>query len=158
MLESIRMCSGIFFFGVAVYDLWKDRNNLVFSRNSVLERELLFKTLAQVRFIQHATNKSRLNTVSVHRKEVYGKWEMPSPGWHKLNIDGSHSHMTGSSACGGWYGTRRDALFMVSSVRWGQQMLFGLNYGACGWGFNWLALCSLTVSSLRWTQRSQCIW
>lgn len=38
-------------FGVLVYDLWCDRNNLVFNRNSVLGSSLLVKAIQQATYI-----------------------------------------------------------------------------------------------------------
>lgn len=40
--DQVEWCT---FFGVAIYELWRDRNNFVFSMHTNLGRELLFKTM-----------------------------------------------------------------------------------------------------------------
>jgi ribonuclease HI len=89
------------FFGVAVNELWKDRNSLVFSNISVIDRNLLYKINTQVSSIINLHGFQK-NLVRRQPGEVVAvSWKPPPDGWHKVNVDGSFNTISGSTACGG---------------------------------------------------------
>lgn len=88
-------------FGVTGYELWKDRNSLVFSRQTLLGSDLHFKIGHQVSFISNHISDPVLSFSQDNRKEVQVAWHPPHPGRFKINVDGSHLRNSGSSACGG---------------------------------------------------------
>jgi hypothetical protein len=89
------------FFGVAVYELWKDRNSLVFNRKSLINNQLLRMVTNQVNFI---ISSSIANGEAQHhqsRRSIDVSWTPPQQDHYKVNIDGSHKKSTGISTCGG---------------------------------------------------------
>lgn len=89
------------FFGVAVYELWRDRNSLVFSQESKLGSHLLVATMQQAYFIQQYRSPSAGDTAPVAQRLMQVVWKPLDPGWFKVNVDGSHWRSSGSTACGG---------------------------------------------------------
>lgn len=88
------------FFGIAVYELWCDRNRLVFVGSTALSQGLRFFTEKQARFVVlHHISQSRVSPMAT-RQQVGISWVPPPDGCYKVNIDGSHSSV-GGSACGG---------------------------------------------------------
>lgn len=89
------------YFGVAIYELWKDRNSFVFSRLASLGANLLFIVLQETKFIEEQRIKPSLHCTFKEKRLVHIAWTPPPPGCFKFNIDGSHLRSAGSSACGG---------------------------------------------------------
>lgn len=87
------------FFGVAVYDLWNDTNDLIFSRNTILSRELLYKVANQASFISKEIADPVTSKSHTQKEVVQVKWSYPLLGWHKINIDGTHPYMFTRKFC-----------------------------------------------------------
>lgn len=88
------------YFGVSLYELWRDRNRLVFDRNTSLGEDLRRFLVNESRFISHSGDKFGLSH-DVHQKRVtHIGWVPPTDGCVKVNTDGAHNR-SGISSCGG---------------------------------------------------------
>lgn len=89
-------------FGVAVYDLWRDRNSFVFAGESRLGQSILYSSLSQANFIGNLPPRSNIiNHTAPIKRWADISWNPPPVGVFKVNVDGSHHRSSGSSACGG---------------------------------------------------------
>jgi hypothetical protein len=77
-------------FGVAVNLFWKDRNSW-FSRSWHFGIEWLIKL---IKFIM-------LIITNIHGDSMTTTWIKPQSGECKINVDGAHFSLNGTSACGG---------------------------------------------------------
>lgn len=88
-------------FGVTIYDLWRDRNKLVFDSMTNLHQGnhgFLYAVQNQVNFIRRNYMVNGMNSAQSIRHLIGVAWSPPPSGCYKVNIDGSHSG--GVSACG----------------------------------------------------------
>ena len=83
-------------FPFAVWNVWKSRNNLVFNGKNRNLKTLVIVNQALEFF--HCLSSPRLLTRNVMMRI---RWEKPSQGWWKLNIDGSYCGNTSLAGCGG---------------------------------------------------------
>ena len=83
-------------FPFAVWNVWKSRNNLVFNGKNRNLKTLVIVNQALEFF--HCLSSPRLLTRNVMMRI---RWEKPSQGWWKLNINGSYCGNTGLAGCGG---------------------------------------------------------
>lgn len=93
-------------FGVALY---LHRNDLVFNKHTTLTMALLGNLHAQSPFILREMQSNKLFYMEHIRVEKQIAWKVPSPGWVKVNIDGSFRKSTASSACGVLVRENRDS-------------------------------------------------
>lgn len=89
------------FFGVACSMLWNDRNSWVFNKSSKMGPTLFYDICGYVRFIDQELKKLLPSFVPHGKREVYIMWKPPPCRAYKVNVDGSHYHDRGSTACGG---------------------------------------------------------
>lgn len=85
-------------FGVAVNEIWKDRNNLVFSQISNMGKELQFQVCNQSSFIQSKKKWSPSQGSLRSSNVIEVCWEAPPVGCIKINVDGFHNGKLGSTA------------------------------------------------------------
>lgn len=88
------------FFGVAIYDLWRDRNRLVFNNLSSLGLDLHRYIVNEAKFISHSLASQHVLQGHPPRNLINVRWIPPSEGCFKVNTDGSHSRL-GISSYGG---------------------------------------------------------
>lgn len=88
------------FFGLAINEVWRDRNSLVFNNLSHLGRHLYFQVAAHMNFIMQQQNLVR-NANGSKSKTIEVAWQAPPDGCVMVNVDGSFISNYGSSACGG---------------------------------------------------------
>jgi ribonuclease HI len=89
------------FFRVAVYELWKDRNSLVFNRKSLIENQLLYLATNQANFITSSSNLHVESNLYPSKRSIEVSWTPPPHDHYKVNVDGSHKKSSGISTCGG---------------------------------------------------------
>jgi ribonuclease HI len=89
------------FFGVAVCELWKDRNSLVFNRKSLIENQLLRLVTNQANFITSSSNLHVESNLYPSKRSIEVSWTPPPHDHYKVNVDGSHKKSSGISTCGG---------------------------------------------------------
>lgn len=88
-------------FGTMLYMLWIDRNHFVFSERSAMLDQFLPKVMGQVDAIHSHLLKPEPSFMEGSHQVIFVAWDPPPPGVLKLNVDGSHRHQYGLSACGG---------------------------------------------------------
>lgn len=142
--------------------MWWDWNNSIFSRQTVIDRELL----SQVKFI--ANNCYQQGEVVGHqgKQRVLVRWDPPPPGFYKINVNALHYRSSGIKvllvgglvrSCRWWKVCPRTA----STARWVRAMLLGRNYGlyVCGDSIGYTSgVASSSYLNLRWTLKSLSRW
>ena len=93
-LGSIPWC---FLFLFAVWNLWKNRNRVVFE-NSIPNLTLDKICLSQAKEYYYCVSKAKQ---VVSKAVILVKWSKPIPGWHKLNTDGASLGNLGKAGGGG---------------------------------------------------------
>lgn len=88
-------------FGVSLYSLWNNMNNLVFSRNSQLHTGLLEFMKSQLNFTLTQLSTPPPSYVDASRQEWHIAWSPPSEHTFKINVDGSRRGSSGLAACRG---------------------------------------------------------
>lgn len=82
-----------------MWNLWKDRNSLVFSRKSDLGGSLSLAIKSQVRFIVKEVSNASPLYVEQPQKEVSVAWKPPDEGVVKVNV--VIVALCGKASCGG---------------------------------------------------------
>ena len=84
-------------FPVAVWNLWKSRNILIFKRKSQnpnLSNEIVNQAVEFLCYVASPRSPTQVVTRGI-------RWEKPAMGWKKLNTDGSVLGRIGQASCGG---------------------------------------------------------
>lgn len=89
------------FFGVSVWNIWKDRNSLVFSKKTDIGGNFFPSVTSQVKFINKKLSKNSPLYVEKLKTYISISWKPPAEGVFKMNVDGSFRSSEGNAACRG---------------------------------------------------------
>lgn len=89
-------------FGLTTLAIWKRRNEKVFQGVVVSNTKLYHRVCTQAMWAQSSIDSaSSINVLSTHHTSRQINWEVPSPGWVKLNVDAAVTNFGATAAVGG---------------------------------------------------------
>ncbi|KAJ1375402.1 Reverse transcriptase zinc-binding domain [Sesbania bispinosa] len=92
-----------FIFPVAVWLIWKDRNNLIFNSKTDLPSNLFFRIISHARRIISTIASPCPISQRIFKNKVLISWARSPQGFIKLNVDGSVLEHSYIASCGGLF-------------------------------------------------------